>query len=56
MNNQKNNPDAFDRGPDFRRRGNKLPFFIEFVKFTSGFAVIVVIALIALKAAASAMQ
>ncbi len=35
---------------------NKLPFFIEFVKFASGFAVIVAIALITLHAASAAMQ
>ena len=33
-----------------------LPFFIEFVKFTTGFAVIVAVALLALNIASAAMN
>lgn len=36
-------------------RNKKLPYFIEFVEFSSGFAIIIVMALFALKAAAAAM-
>ena len=33
-----------------------LPFFVEFVKFSTGFAVIVAAALLTLRATAAAMQ
>ena len=46
MNNTKNNRDAERR---------MLPFFIEFVKFSTGFAVIVAAALLALHVANAAM-
>ena len=46
MNNQKNNRDAERR---------MLPFFVEFVKFSSGFAVIIAAALLALHVASAAM-
>ncbi|MHB8660824.1 MAG: hypothetical protein ACYC75_02735 [Minisyncoccota bacterium] len=49
MNNQKNN----DRRETERRM---LPFFIEFVKFSTGFAVIIALALLALHVANAAIQ
>jgi len=48
MNNQKNN----DRNARERRM---LPFFVEFVKFSTGFAVIIAAALLALHVASAAM-
>ena len=38
-----------------KRKNNILPLFIEFVKFTTGFAVIVAAALLALNIASAAM-
>lgn len=38
------------------RERRLLPFVVEFVKFATGFAVIIALALIALHAAAAAMQ
>ena len=52
MNNLKNNPPA-DRQATERRM---LPFVVEFVKFATGFAVIIAVALLALNVAAAAMQ
>lgn len=49
MNSQKNN----DRRAAERRM---LPFVVEFVKFATGFAVIVAIALLTLHIASAAMQ
>lgn len=50
MNSQKNK--------DWRRERERrlLPFVVEFVKFAAGFAAIVALALVALHAAAAAMQ
>jgi hypothetical protein len=36
-----------------KRRNRWLPFFVEFVKFSTGFAVIVAVALLTLHAAAA---
>ena len=47
MNNQKNN------NADKERRA--LPFFVEFVKFASGFAIIIAVALFMLNVASAAM-
>ena len=47
MNNPQNNRRAAER--------RMLPFFIEFVKFSTGFAVIVAVALLTLRAASAAM-
>lgn len=54
MNNQKNNN---SRLPDSRQDTERriLPFFIEFVKFTTGFAVIVAAALLMLNVATATM-
>lgn len=52
MNNLKNNLPA-DRQATERRM---LPFFVEFVKFATGFAVIVAVALVTLHIASAAMQ
>jgi len=49
MNNQSNN-----RERDTERR--MLPFFVEFVKFASGFAAIIAIALLTLHVASAAMN
>lgn len=49
MNNQRNK-ETFST-----REKRVLPFFVEFVKFSTGFAVIIAIALIALNAASAAM-
>ncbi|MBI4133590.1 hypothetical protein HY478_03175 [Candidatus Uhrbacteria bacterium] len=48
MNSLKNNPPAGGRRESERRM---LPFFIEFVKFSSGFAAIVAVALLTLHVA-----
>ncbi|MBI5406057.1 hypothetical protein HY972_03435 [Candidatus Kaiserbacteria bacterium] len=48
MNDQKNK----DRQDSERRM---LPFFVEFVKFSTGFAAIVAVALLALHAASAAL-
>ncbi|MEK7086624.1 MAG: hypothetical protein AAB951_02465 [Patescibacteria group bacterium] len=50
MNNQKNK-ESFAI-----REKRMLPFFVEFVKFAAGFAVIIAAALVALHAASAAMQ
>jgi hypothetical protein len=50
MNNLKNKESLRDR----ERRA--LPFFIEFVKFATGFAVIIAAALLTLHVASAAMQ
>lgn len=52
MNNLKNNLPA-DKQATERRI---LPFFVEFVKFATGFAVIIAVALLALNVAAAAMN
>ena len=52
MNNLKNNLPA-DRQATERRM---LPFFVEFVKFATGFAVIIAVALLALNVTAAAIQ
>lgn len=49
MNNQKN--DSWQK-----KERRMLPFFIEFVKFTTGFVVIVAAALISLHAVSAAIQ
>lgn len=46
-------------GPDMKNTATErrmLPFFVEFVKFSTGFAVIIATSLIALNAAAAAMN
>ena len=48
MNNQKNNNQQ-------ARERRALPFFIEFVKFATGFAAIIAVALLSLRIASSAM-
>lgn len=56
MNNQKNDLSADEREESLVEKERRmLPFFIEFVKFSAGFAAIVAIALIALNAASAAM-
>jgi hypothetical protein len=50
MNNQRNRESLRER----ERR--MLPFFVEFVKFASGFAVIVAAALVTLQVASAAMH
>ncbi len=49
MNNQQNNESLADK----ERR--MLPFFVEFVKFSAGFAVIIAAALVTLNAASAGM-
>lgn len=48
MNDQKNNRQDAER--------RMLPFFIEFVKFATGFAVIIAVALLTLHVASAAMN
>jgi hypothetical protein len=48
-----NNPQNKDSLRAQERRA--LPFFVEFVKFATGFAVIIAVALVALHAASAAM-
>lgn len=52
MNNQKNNAAPERRREEERRM---LPFFVEFVKFSTGFVAIIAIALFFLNAASAAM-
>lgn len=58
MNNQQNNNHRdTERGtPSGTTMRRMLPFVVEFVKFVTGFAVIVAIALLALHFASAAMQ
>lgn len=49
MNNQKNNAQS-------ARERRMLPFFVEFVKFSTGFAAIVAVALLTLHVASAAMN
>lgn len=55
MNSLKDNPSANRRGDRRASERRLLPFFIEFVKFTTGFAVIVAAALLALHVATAAI-
>jgi hypothetical protein len=56
MNNQKNNLPAGRQGESFRTQERRaLPFFVEFVKFSAAFAVIIAAALFALNVASAAM-
>ena len=63
MNNLQNNDSRLPAGRQDTERRNtpsgaprRLPFFIEFVKFATGFAVIVAVALFMLNVASAAMQ
>lgn len=56
MNNPKNNLSANRQENKRTIERRLLPFFIEFVKFTTGFAVIIAAALLALHVATAALQ